>query len=154
MLPRTTFHLFENIRDFTVAVANESENVLGCGALHFYGEELAEIRSIAVDESQAGRGIGRSLVQALISEAESYRLKRLCVFTLVPEFFGKIGFTLVDRLSLPEKLFLECVYCPKINNCDEIAMVLNLEAVDCRRDVTGNPVETGAFDNIRQGWPK
>lgn len=154
MLPRTPFQLYENIRDFTVAVAENDQIILGCGALHFYGEELAEVRSVAVDEAQAGQGIGKKIVRALIEEAESHGLKRLCVFTLVPDFFAKMGFELVNRVALPEKLFLECVYCPKINNCDEIAMILNLERVECTTGVTGNPVQAGGFDGIPQGRPK
>ena len=56
MLPRTEFELCENIRDFTVAY--EEERLVGCGALHFYTPQTAEVRSLAVVEHNKSGGIG------------------------------------------------------------------------------------------------
>ena len=70
LLPRAIPELCENIRDFVVAVVEDQDKIIGCGALHLYGMHLAEIRSIAVEPSAKKRGAGRQLVEALLREAE------------------------------------------------------------------------------------
>src|SRR5436190_23698742 len=72
MLPRTEFELSEAIRDFTVVTSGDE--LLGCGALHFYTPTVGEIRSLAVEERAKTRGVGRKLVEALVREAEEYEL--------------------------------------------------------------------------------
>lgn len=126
MLPRTKLQLYEALRAFTVAV-NGADKLVGCGALHFYGPEIAEIRSLAVAEAAQGGGIGRRIVEALIEEARDYGIKRVFAFTLSPEFFSKLGFVVVPHTELPEKVFLECLVCPKRHNCNEIAMLRDLD---------------------------
>lgn len=121
MLPRNGFELAENIRDFTVALSGES--VHGCAALHFYGPTLAEVRSLAVDETLKGAGIGRLLMEALDAEARSFDLDLVFAFTYVPEFFTKLGYRRVDRSALPLKAWKDCLRCPKFQACDEIAVL-------------------------------
>jgi amino-acid N-acetyltransferase len=121
MLPRTEFELSEAIRDFTVVTAGN--DLLGCGALHFYSPTLAEIRSLAVDEGAKTRGVGRKLVEALVQEAEDYELDAVFAFTYVVEFFEKVGFHVVERGVLPLKAWKDCVRCPKFQACDEIAVM-------------------------------
>ncbi len=72
MLPRTEFELSENIRDFTVAV--QGAQVVGCGALHFYGPKTGEIRSLAVHPERVHLGVGKRLMEALESEAAAHGL--------------------------------------------------------------------------------
>lgn len=121
LLPRSIAEISENVRDFVVA---EDENgIVGCGALHLYGLHLAEIRSIAVQPDKKGLGIGRALVEGLLKEAERHKVSCVCLFTRTPGFFGHMGFDVARREELPDKIYKDCVYCPRLNDCDEIAMV-------------------------------
>ena len=122
LLPRTIAELCENVRDFVVAEHQGDGAILGCGALHLYGQHLAEIRSIAVTESAKGLGAGRLLVEALMKEAERHNVTCVCLFTRIPEFFAHMGFSVATREALPDKIFKDCVHCPFLYACDEIAM--------------------------------
>jgi len=122
LLPRTAPELSENVRDFVVAEADG--RFAGCGALHIYGPHLAEVRSIAVLPDAKGRGIGRCLVKALLADARRHEITCVCLFTRVPEFFGKLGFRVAQRAELPDKIYKDCIACPKLMDCDEIAMVI------------------------------
>jgi amino-acid N-acetyltransferase len=127
MLPKTHLQLYENLRDFTVAMDPIQETlVLGCGALHIYWENIAEIRALAVRPGTTQRGIGTLLVEKLIEEAREYELQQVFAFTYVPKFFARFGFDQVEHSALPLKVYNECFYCPKFNTCDEVAMVLEL----------------------------
>lgn len=121
LLPRTRAELCENIRDFVVA--EHEGKIIGCGALHLYGMHLAEIRTIAVLPEFKGLGAGRLLVEALLAEAGRHSVTCVCLFTRIPEFFGHMGFTIARREELPDKIYKDCVHCPNLHNCDEIAMV-------------------------------
>jgi amino-acid N-acetyltransferase len=121
MLPRTEFELSEAIRDFTVVTLGEE--LLGCGALHFYGPTLAEIRSLAVHEHAKTHRVGRRLVEALVQEAQDYELDACFAFTYVVEFFNKVGFQVVERGVLPLKAWKDCLRCPKFQACDEVAVL-------------------------------
>jgi amino-acid N-acetyltransferase len=121
LLPRTRAELAENIRDFVVA--EESGRIVGCGALHLYGLHLAEIRSIAVAPEDKSRGAGRALVEALMDEARRHSVTCVCLFTRTPSFFAHLGFEVASRAELPDKIYKDCVCCPKLHDCDEIAMV-------------------------------
>ena len=121
LLPRSLPEICENVRDFIV-LEREGE-IVGCGALHLYGPHLAEIRSITVDRKHQKGGYGRLLVEALLDQADRHRVGCICLFTRTPEFFARLGFTEAVRESLPDKINKDCVNCPRLNNCDEVAMV-------------------------------
>jgi len=121
VLPRTLAEICENVRDFTVL--QEGQTLVGCGALHLYGPHLAEVRSITVAPGQQRRGAGTSLVRALLSEAKKHHVGCVCLFTRKPEFFGRLGFRMVQRESLPDKIYKDCCVCPRLHCCDEFAMV-------------------------------
>jgi len=122
LLPRSLSEICENIRDFIV-VENEGE-IVGCGALHLYGMHLAEIRSITVTKNSKGRGAGRVLIEALMKEAKKQSVTCVCLFTRIPEFFGKMGFIEVEKEELPDKALKDCNKCSRQNACDEIAMYI------------------------------
>jgi len=122
LLPRSVPELCENVRDFVVA--EDDGQIVGCGALHLYGTHLAEIRSIAVSPQAKGRGVGRALVSALMSEARRHAVTCVCLFTRTTEFFGHLGFEVARRAELPDKIYKDCVHCPKLTDCDEVAMVI------------------------------
>ncbi len=121
MLPRTEFEMSEAIRDFTVVT--DQDRLLGCGALHFYTPTFGEIRSLAVSEAAKTQGVGRKLIEALITEAQLYDLDAVFAFTYVVEFFRKVGFQVVERGVLPLKAWKDCLRCPKFQACDEIAVL-------------------------------
>jgi amino-acid N-acetyltransferase len=124
LLPRPLTNLYEDIWEFTVA--EEDGRLLGCGALKFYSQELAEIRSLCVDEQLKSKGVGRKLTEALLDEAERYGLKTVFALTVVPTFFEKLGFQAVPRERFPAKVYDDCLGCPKHSCCDEIAVSYEL----------------------------
>jgi amino-acid N-acetyltransferase len=121
LLARTLPELYENIRDFTVA--EDGKGILGCGALHFYGMHLGEVRSIAVWPRFKGRGIGGMIIDALLAEADQHRIACVCLFTRVPAFFARLGFRQVPHLQLPDKVYKDCLQCARRVRCDEVAMI-------------------------------
>jgi amino-acid N-acetyltransferase len=120
MLPRTELELAENIRDFTIAATGGA--LVGCGALHFYGTRTAEVRSLAVHPHWKQQGVGKRLMGAIEAEAAAHGIQSLFAFTYVPTFFLKLDFVEVDRRLLPSKVWKDCLRCPKLQCCDEIAM--------------------------------
>jgi amino-acid N-acetyltransferase len=127
MLPRTEFEISENMRDFSVIYSGDE--LLGCGALHFYSPTMGEVRSLAVADQAKTLGIGRMVVETLVKEALDFELDAIFAFTYVPGFFAKVGFDEVERGELPLKAWKDCLRCPKFQSCDEIAVlrVLNPE---------------------------
>jgi len=125
MLPRTEFEMSENIRDFSVAYAGQQ--LVGCGALHYYTPTSGEVRSLAVDPNIKARGIGKRVVEALEKEALENDLHAIFAFTYVPDFFRRLGFQEVERGELPLKVWKDCLRCPKFQCCDEIAVVKALK---------------------------
>jgi amino-acid N-acetyltransferase len=121
LLPRQLPELCENVRDFVVA--EQDGEIIGCGALHLYGLHLAEIRSIVVHPPAQRLGAGCLLVQALLKEAERHTVTCVCLFTRIPEFFARAGFSVASRHELPDKIYKDCIRCPRFCACDEIAMV-------------------------------
>lgn len=124
MLPKPHSTLYEALREFVVAVDVESKKIVGVGALHLTWNELAEVRSMAVNENYSRRGIGSSIVKKLLEEGQTLGVKNFFTLTYRPEFFKSLGFTITTKESLPHKIWKECIDCPKFPNCDEIAMTL------------------------------
>ena len=127
MLPKTPEQLNRNFREFVVAVDAE-KGVVGCGALRVYNESLAEITSLAVDESAHGQGIGRQLVERLLDEARDLGLRTVFALTLQELFFHRLGFRTVSKELFPLKVWADCRMCPKLHACDEIAVALEVES--------------------------
>lgn len=125
MLSRSLSELYESLRDFYVV---EEEGVLlGTAALHIVWEDLAEVRSVAVSEEAGRKGVGTQVVQACIDEARVFGLKRVFCLTYKPDFFARFGFRIVDKSELPHKVWGDCIKCAKFPDCDEIAMIMDLD---------------------------
>lgn len=124
LLPRPLNELYRNMRDFFVIEIDDQLRV--CAALEIFTSELAEVRSLAVEEDYAGTGLGRKIVTEITQEARALGLSRLMALTYVPDFFHKLGFKTVPKESLPEKVWGVCVKCYKFNNCDETAVLREL----------------------------
>ena len=124
MLPRTLGETYENLRDFFVV--REGDHVVGCGALHIVWADMAELKSLAVEESAHSRGIGAAITRACVEEGRALGLAGLFALTYRPGFFERLDWRQADVMTLPRKVWNECYRCPKFPGCDEIAMVIDL----------------------------
>ncbi|MFC1829236.1 N-acetyltransferase [Thermodesulfobacteriota bacterium] len=127
LLPRPLSVLYDHVRDFSVYVDPLEDKVVGCCALQFCWEDLAEIRSLAVRPDYTEKKIGTQLTQAALSEAKSYKIKKVFALTYRPDFFKKFGFVSIDRSELPLKIWADCIVCVKFPECDETAMMKEIE---------------------------
>jgi len=124
ILLRSLSDLYDHLRDFSVFV--RSRKVVGICALHICWDDLAEIRSLAVEEEQQNKGVGAQLVRACLKESRFLGVKRVFALTYEPEFFESLGFGRVDKAALPHKIWADCLKCAKFPDCDEIAMLKKL----------------------------
>jgi amino-acid N-acetyltransferase len=124
LLSKATVTLFEHVQEFWVAVGDD-DRVVGCGALHVMWEDLAEIRTVAVDPSCRGMKIGHRLVNELIDHARGLGVARVFVLTFETSFFASFGFTEIDGAPVPH-----VVYEQLLRSYDEgVAEFLDLERV-------------------------
>lgn len=126
MLARSLSEIYENIRDYFVV--RQGERVIACVALHVSWSDLAEIKSLAVAEDCQQQGIGNQLVEACLKETKELGIPTIFCLTYKPAFFEKCGFSQVDKVELPRKVWGECYRCPKFPDCDEVALIYRLEA--------------------------
>lgn len=124
MLARPRTMLYESLREFTVA--RDQGKVVAAGSLHIIWEDIAEVRALAVAPEYAKKGLGRMLVDMFIEEARELGIPRLFALTYQQAFFAKCGFQVVPKESLPQKVWKECINCPKFPKCEEIAMILDV----------------------------
>jgi amino-acid N-acetyltransferase len=103
LLAKDLITLYEDIQEFWV-VERDGE-VIGCGALHVLWQDLAEIRTIAVDPALAGRGIGHLLVEALLRTARELDVRRVFVLTFEKTFFGRHGFVEIDGTPVSPEIY-------------------------------------------------
>ena len=121
MLPRALSEIYDGIRDYFVV--REGGTVIACAALQVTWADLAEIRSLAVDEKQQNQKIGSLLIQACLDDAKGLGIPRVFCLVRKPAFFEKHGFQLIDKRELPQKVWAECYRCPKFPDCDEVALI-------------------------------
>ncbi|MCJ8317354.1 argininosuccinate lyase [Idiomarina sp.] len=124
-LPRAKDDIVHSINEFAVTEVNGK--VMGCASLYIYTTGLAEIRSLGVNPKTEVRGQGRMLVAYLLKKARLLQLNRVIVLTRVPDFFEQQGFRYCSKDTLPEKVMKDCEICPRLANCDELAMEYHLE---------------------------
>lgn len=125
MIPRSLNELYENLRDFVIC--EDNGKICGVCALHIMWEDLAEIRSLAVDKKYQKMGIGKDLVRQCLKEAKALGIKRVFALTYQPGFFKKVGFVDTDKSGLPQKIWGDCLRCPRFPECDEHAVIINLQ---------------------------
>ena len=125
MLPRALSDIYENIRDYFVV--RQGGRVTGCAALHVMWSDLSEVKSVAVVENSQRQGIGSQLVEACLEEARALGLPTVFCLTYKPTFFQKFGFSEVDKMELPRKVWTECYHCSKFPDCEEVALICNFE---------------------------
>jgi amino-acid N-acetyltransferase len=125
MLSVSRVDLYDRLRDFFVF--EDGEKVIGCAALHFTWENLAEVRSLAVRRDSQKKGVGKALVERALAEAREFECSRVFTLTFVPAFFEKLGFRRIDKAELPHKVWADCIKCPKFPDCNEISLALDLD---------------------------
>ena len=116
LLPRWTLMLSQTLRG--------SGRLRRPGRLHC--GQRRNLRSCDDAPEGSPPGTGKAIVQALIARARKEKIAKVFALTLAPGFFAKMGFKTVAHTDLPLKVWKDCVACPKYGNCDEIAMVLEL----------------------------
>ncbi|HUW77733.1 MAG TPA: amino-acid N-acetyltransferase [Candidatus Nanopelagicaceae bacterium] len=123
LLSKETVTLFESVQEFVVAV--DDGEVIGCGALHVIWEDLAEVRTVAVQEQFHGKGVGHAILEAVFLRARELGIRRLFCLTFETEFFARHGFVQIEGAAVgPE------VYAQLLRSYDEgIAEFLDLESV-------------------------
>jgi amino-acid N-acetyltransferase len=125
LLSKATVTLYEQVQEFRVAVRVADGAVVGCGALHVMWEDLAEVRTIAVDPACRGRRIGHRVVTELLGTARELGIRRVFVLTFETGFFGSFGFVEIDGAPVPQT-----VYEQLLRSYDEgVAEFLDLERV-------------------------
>ncbi len=123
ILYRSDDEVANNIRSYTLA--KDDKKVIGYVALHIHSPTLAEVRSLIVDESYQGKGIGKELVKKTVVEARELGIDKLFTLTYKKEFFEKLGFREIPKESLPEhKIWADCIKCKHFPICDEIALII------------------------------
>jgi amino-acid N-acetyltransferase len=124
MLARARATLYEGIREFSVVEIDRQ--IVAVGSLHILWCDLAEIRALAVDPAYIRRGFGTALVKTFLAEARELELPRVFALTYKPDFFKKCGFREIEKEDLPQKVWQECVNCPKFPDCGESAVIIDL----------------------------
>jgi len=130
LLLRDEADIRANLDDFLVAEQSDADGqrwIIGCGSLVPMNASLVELRSLAVDERARGSGVGRQLVAALVDEARRRSFSTIFALTRAVSFFEKCGFAVVPKEFFPEKVWNDCVACPMLENCDEVAVMMPLQ---------------------------
>jgi amino-acid N-acetyltransferase len=122
MLPRSRYKVFSRLQGFVVA-EDADQQIVGCGSLVILWGDLAEIQSLAVVSHKIGQGYGKKIVNTLIEHARALEIPKVLTLTYQVDFFAKLGFREIDKDSIPRKMWGECLECPKLECCDETAMI-------------------------------
>ncbi len=133
LLPRDRGEIAAHVARFVVAI--RGRKVAGCAELAPLSPQVAEVRSLTVDRSARRHGIGKMLVEELRARARREGYDQLCAFTHAPGYFIPMGFSIVPHLWLTEKVYADCVKCPKFRQCGQYAMVLPLDPIVDATDV-------------------
>ena len=127
LLPRSLSEVTVHAHRFVVAVVEDE--VIGCVDLAPLSRTVAEVRSLVVSEDARSSGVGRKLLDAVVTGAGRAGFERLCAFTHAPSYFVQLGFSLVPHEWLPEKIRTDCGTCALFRRCNQYAVVLPLSRV-------------------------
>ena len=94
MLTKETVTLYESVQEFTVAEVDGK--VVGCGALHVLWDDLAEVRTVAVEKNLHNKGIGHLILERIIERAREVGVERIFCLTVRTDFFGSHGFVEIE----------------------------------------------------------
>ena len=127
VLPRTSDSILDSVDDWIVV--EDGGRIVGCASMLSYTPELAEVRSLAIDDDVKGTGLGAAILHMLIAEAQRRNIPRLFALTRAVTFFQRAGFVITDKGRFPEKVWNDCNLCPVRDDCDETALELSLSSV-------------------------
>ncbi|MDQ6973005.1 MAG: N-acetyltransferase [Mariprofundaceae bacterium] len=126
ILPRSRDDIFQHLQEFAVALfgdeGKDEGELVGVVAMHIYGSNLAEVRSLVVRDDMHGMGIGRLLIEACEKWGSRLGVASIFALTYVPDFFARLDYRRVLRESLPHKIWTVCVHCDRFSDCDEVAV--------------------------------
>lgn len=105
LLEKNLVNIYEAVQEFWVA--EEDDELIGCGALHVLWADLGEVRTVAVHPKVRGRGVGHRIVSRLLDVARELRLERIFVLTFEVEFFGRHGFAEIDGTPVTAEVYEE-----------------------------------------------
>ena len=125
MLPRRAENIRNNLMDWWVAI--DDGRVVGCASLVYFGWGLCEVRSLAVDATCRGQGIGSRLIEATLSSARAQGMRRVLTLTRAVGLFERAGFMRRAVSDFPEKVWRDCELCPMRQRCDEVALVYDVQ---------------------------
>jgi amino-acid N-acetyltransferase len=125
LLDKPTVALYEDVQEFWVAERRSDGAVVGCGALHVMWEDLAEVRTLAVDAACRGAGVGHLLLERLLETARALGVRRIFVLTFEVDFFAGHGFAPIEGTPVDHEVYEEL-----LRSYDEgVAEFLDLERV-------------------------
>ncbi|NXY98697.1 amino-acid N-acetyltransferase [Streptomyces sp. BR123] len=125
LLDKAPVTLYEDIQEFWVAERLSDGRVVGCGALHVMWEDLAEVRTLAVDLELKGAGVGHQLLAQLLDTARAVGVRRVFCLTFEVDFFAKHGFVEIGETPVDTDVYMEL-----LRSYDEgVAEFLGLERV-------------------------
>ncbi len=126
LLPRSYSDLYSHLRDYFVVAEDQGTNIYGCCALSIVWDNLAEIRSLAIVPELRTMGWGGKLVESCMSEALTLGIYKVFTLTYQTTFFARQGFREITKDMLPQKVWADCLQCPKFPDCDETAMLMEM----------------------------
>ena len=105
MLSKETVTLYESVQEFIIA--EQDEVLVGCGALHILWEDLAEVRTVAVQEGLHKQGIGHLILESIIERARELGVEKIFCLTFQTEFFGRHGFEVIEGTPVAPDVYAE-----------------------------------------------
>jgi amino-acid N-acetyltransferase len=130
LLSKATVVLYEDVQEFRVAELDGK--VVGCGALHVMWEDLAEVRTVAVDPDHKGQGVGAAVLASLLDTARDLGIRRVFCLTFETDFFARYGFHVADEVLVDAGVATELLQSPD----EGVAEFLDLARV--RPNTLGN----------------
>lgn len=123
IVPKPAVAYYESVQEFRVV--ETGGRIAGCGAVHAMWDDVAEIRTVAVDPAVKGHGVGSLLLRTLVQDARDLGVARLFCLTFETGFFARHGFREIDG-----EVVEPGVYAELLQSYDEgVAEFLNLDRI-------------------------
>ena len=125
ILHRSDDEIATNIRSYTLAM--DGEKLVGFCALHIHSPNLAEVRSMIIDQEYRGQNIGSTLIAKVCEEGRKLGLRDVLALTYQRTFFERLGFVEIPKESIPEhKIWADCIKCKHFPICNEVSLIKTL----------------------------
>ena len=96
LLGKDSAVLYGAVQEFRMAQASGGA-VVGCGALHVLWDDLAEVRTLAVDAGWRKRRVGHAILDRLEDDARDLGVNKLFCLTFEVGFFAAHGYAPVGE---------------------------------------------------------